>query len=171
LNNSGGTTAGAITWVLIIVFVIFPVISVIFDKHAAAVKGQEIKDAVDITNIALYNSLDDTVLSRDSIDFMQDEALEIYTGLLARNLRLTPDLMPLEDSIAEGQVEIISLVLYTSGFPITCPNGMTITRPAIHSCISVPVWPVMYRTFLLNLMGREYIEMVVYVDSELPVDN
>jgi hypothetical protein len=102
---------------------------------------------------------------------MQDEALELYTGLLARNLRLTPDHMPLEGSIAEGQVEIISLVLYTSGLPVTCPNGVTITRPAIHSCISVPVWPVMYRAFLLSLMGREFIDMVVHVDSELPVDN
>jgi len=68
--------------VLIIVFVIFPVISVIFDKHIAAVKGQEIKDAVDITNIALYNSLDDAVLSRDSIDLCRMRHLSCTPGCL-----------------------------------------------------------------------------------------
>jgi len=170
-NQKGDTITDILLFAFILVFVIFPVISVVLEKYIAMLKGQQIQDAVDITNTAVYNSLNPHAVSMVAIDFNNEEALRIYKELLADNLRLNYDLTPMPDSIAEDTVTIEELNLYTSGFPVCCSGGKSITRPTIHAVVNVPVRPSLYRATLLQLMGKEFVELRVHVDTELPLNN
>jgi hypothetical protein len=91
--------------------------------------------------------------------------------MLALNLKLDGNLDPKPGSVAEGRVEIKSLEIYGNGFPTACPDGAVILRPSVHSSITVPVRPSLYRSVLLGLLGKEHIVIEVHVDSEIPVDN
>ncbi len=158
-------------WAFFIVFVVLPVGSAVMEKYFVMIKGQDIKDALDISNIAVYNSLDVPQSSSSTLDFKSSEALEIFRDLLKDNLKLKDDLVPKADSIADGPVTIDELILYSDGFPLTCPGGKTITRTTIHAQVTVPIKPMLYRAVILGLMGREYVELKVHVDTVLPVNN
>jgi len=154
-----------------IVFVIMPVFSSVIEKYLILNKAQIIKDAVDITNIAAYNALSAESLSRNSVLLDNSKLESIYSQLLAENLKLDYDLYPDEDSIADARVNIDSIIIYTAGFPLTCPKGIPITRPSVHSQITVPVKPMLYRSVILNILNKEYIELKIHVDSDIPVNN
>lgn len=171
LNEKGESVAEVLLIVFVLVFVIFPVASAVLEKYVAIAKGQMIQDALDITNVAVYNSLSVQHASAGIIDFNSEEALNIYKDLLTQNLKLYSDLSPKQDSMAEGPVQINELNLYTSGFPLYCSGGRLVKRPSVHACVTIPVKPSLYRSFLLNLMGKQYVELKVHVDTELPVDN
>lgn len=153
-----------------IVLIIFPVFSFAMEKYVMLNIGQTIKDSVDITNLAVYSSIKHENLSKACVSFDNTGAYATYTRLLAENLSLNEDMMPAEGSLADGRVVIDSLVLYEEDFPQTCPNGLKISRPAIHSCITVPVRPVLYRDIILQCLGKEHIELKVHVDTDIPLD-
>ena len=67
--------------------------------------------------------------------------------MLAKNLQLDFDLNPLENSIADYKVSIESIIIYTDSLPVKCPYGVNITRPAIHSCIIVPIKPAFSQNY------------------------
>jgi len=170
-NQKGDLISDVLLFAFILVFVIFPVVSVVFEKYIAILKGQQIQDAIDITNTAVYNSLNLHATSIATIDFNNEEALNIYKELLAENLKLKSDLTPTPDSIAEDTVVIEELNLYIGNFPTSCSGGKSITRPTIHAVATVPVRPSLYRAVLLRLMGKEFVELRVHVDTELPLNN
>jgi hypothetical protein len=147
-----------------------PVFSLVIEKYIFMNIAQTLKDSVDITNIAVYNALSAESLSRGDVDFDTDRARMIYNRLLAENLSLEVNLMPQESSVAEGQVRIDSLILYSGGFPHVCPDGTEIVRPTVHSVVAVPVKPMLYRQIILNALGKESVELIVHVDSEIPVN-
>lgn len=171
MSGKGSAVLEVAIGAAIIVFVVFPVFSVILEKYSIANKVQIIKDAVDMTNISAYNALSPNDLGKSVVTFNSMEVMDIYRSLLARNLNLNSDLSPRSHSIAEGNVDIEALEIYTEGFPTVCPNGTGIRRPSVHSLITVPVKPSLYRQFVLNLLGREYIELKIHVDSDIPVNN
>ena len=43
-------------------------------------------------------------------------------------------------------------------------------RPAVHTVVTVPVRPSLYRGVVLGLMGQDYVELKVHVDTDLPAD-
>ena len=167
----GNAAFDIIIFTMVIIFVIFPVFSVICEKYIVVTEAQSIKDAVDMTNIAVYNTMNNQALGRCVIDFDNEDIIASYKKLLAVNLRLNADLTPKPDSIAEGQVTIDSLICYTDNLPVKCTAGNVIKRPTIHSMVTVPVKPVLYRQLIFELTGKEYLELKVHVDSELPVNN
>ena len=169
-GNKGEAAAEVIFFAAVVVFVIFPVASAVAEKYIAVLKGQVIKDAVDVANIALYNSLDAGRGGTAEADFGGAAAMELYKSFLAENLSLNPDLSPKADSVAEGTVVIDELYVYTSGFPLQCPRGKLVIRPAVHAVVTVPVRPSLYRGVVLGLMGKDYVELKVHVDTDLPVD-
>lgn len=155
----------------VLVFVIMPVFSTVIEKYVLMEKARVIRDAVDMTNISAYNALSAKELGKAAVDLSYTEVLDIYGEILGRNLKLGEDMDPETDSVAEGRVEVLSLVVYNSGFPAVCPDGATIKRPSVHSCINVPVKPSLYRSIILGMLGKEHIDIVVHVDSEIPLDN
>jgi hypothetical protein len=155
----------------ILVFVIMPVFAAVMERYILFSKAQVIKDAVDITNAAAYNSIIAQALSREEISFDTPEASRIYNRLLSENLSLNPDLTPKASSPAEGRVEVRELVFYSSGFPQSCSYGVQIERPAVHSCVMVPVKPGFYRHIILGAMGKQHVELMIHVDSEIPINN
>lgn len=169
-REKGDAVTDVLLFAFILVFAIFPVASVILEKYIAMAKGQQIQDALDITNVAVYNAMSLQAASMASVDFNSAEAMDIYRELLAMNMKLDSDLAPLPGSVAESTVVIEELHLYTGGFPINCSKGKLLNRPTIHTCVSVPVRPSLYRAILLQLMGKEYVELKVHVDTELPVN-
>ena len=169
-TKKGGGITDIIIWTAVLVFAFFPVASVVFEKYILIVKAQEIKDALDVTNIAAYNALSAESLSSFTVSFDNDSAINIYKGILAKNLRLNADLTPKSDSIAEGCVTVDEIVLYTSGLPVYCSKGKLLTRPSIHSCITVPVKPSLFRALILDMMGKQFVELHVHMDTELPVN-
>jgi hypothetical protein len=172
MNNSRGSAAfDVLIMSAVIVFVIFPVFSAVMEKYAVMNRIQTIKDAVDITNISAYVAIDAEGLGKSTVTINNEKVYSIYKSLLRKNLKLDNELYPLEGSIAEGRVVIDSLIVYTEGFPLTCPDGVRINRPAVHSVIEVPIRPVLYRSMMLKLSGKEYIDLRIHVDSEIPVDN
>lgn len=173
LDNRDGSS-GVFTVILtaaLIIFVLFPVFSVVFEKHLINVKGQMLKDAIDITNIAAYDSLRALQASKGSVDMSSMDIQEIFKKLLAKNLNLNEDLTPKENSIAEGTVVIESIEVYIENFPALCPLGKVIERASVHSIITVPIKPSLYRGFILNAIGKQYIDLNIHVDSEIPLNN
>ncbi len=167
----GSVVTEIVIMAAMLVFIILPVFSTIVEKYVLMEKARVIRDSVDMTNISAYNALSATVLGKAAVDVSHTEALNIYTVMLGRNLKLEGDMDPKPDSIAEERVEVLSLVVYSNGFPAACPEGAPITRPTVHSCIRVPVKPSLYRGIILGMLGRESIDIVVHVDSEIPLDN
>lgn len=170
-REDGTAVAEVIIVAAMLVFVILPVFSAVMEKYVLSEKVRIIKDAVDMTNISAYNALDTTELGMTGVDVSHSKVMDIYEEVLRFNLNLDEDLDPLPGSVAEGRVEVVSLEIYRSGFPGSCPNGTSILRPSVHSSISIPVRPSLYRTLILSLLGRDHIDIAVHVDSEIPVNN
>lgn len=170
LNSRGSAVAEVVIGAAILVFAILPVFSAIVERYVLLNKVQMIRDAADITNISVYNAMNTAQLGKTNVIFEADKAMELYKELLAKNMKLDPGLVPLNGSIAEGTVKIESLEFYMAGFPLTCPDGTVLERAAVHSCIRVPVKPSLYRRAILTFMGREYIELKIHVDSDIPLN-
>lgn len=171
ISKKGAAAIDVILFAAISIFVIFPLFSFVIEKYVLSVKAQLIKDAADITNLAAYNAIQANNLGSGRIDLDMDKVEEIYSELLAKNLCLNDDLSPRHNSVAEGVVAVKSLAVYTDGFPHTCPYGTAIEKPGIHSVITVPVKPMLYRQIILGMLGKEIIELDVHVDSEVPLNN
>lgn len=167
----GSAVADAVIAATVLVFVILPVFSAIAEKYILNAKAQVIRDAVDITNISAYNALNPDDLGKARVNTSREKCLRIFKDMLARNLRLDDNLDPKPGSVAEGRVEIKSLEIYSTGFPIVCPDGTAISRPSVHCTIMVPIKPSLYSSVVMNLLGKEHIGIVVHVDSEIPVNN
>lgn len=155
----------------LLVFIILPVFSSVIEKYILMEKARAIRDTVDVTNISAYNALVASELGRVQIDADHTQITGNFKKILRLNLKLDAGMEPEPDSIAEGRVEILSVAVYTGGFPVTCPDGAVLTGPCVHSCISVPVRPSLYRGIILNMLGKDHIDIVVHVDSEIPVNN
>ena len=152
----------------LIVFVILPILSVVMEKFIILPKGQLIKDSIDISNIATYNALKVQEASKVIVIPDDIEALTIYKKQLAVNLKLNDDLTPKPNSLAEGPVTIDSLLIYSGGFPQSCPYGVILNRTTVHTVVTIPIKPSLYRAILLQLIGKEYVELKVscrYRDS------
>lgn len=170
-HEKGSSVVDVVIAAAMLIFIILPVFSVVIEKYVLMEKARIIRDAVDMTNISVYNAINAGNLGRLLVNADREEALEIFEELLCVNLRLDEGLNPKAGSVAEGRVEISSLEMYTSGFPVTCPKGTKIVKPSVHSCINVPIEPSLYRRVVLSLLGRNYIDVEVHVDSEIPVNN
>lgn len=170
-NNRGYGVAQVLIIAGVIVFLILPISSVILEKFIILPKAQIIRDVIDISNIATYNALQVPQTSKVIVVPDNAQTLAIYRRLLTKNLNLNDDLTPKTNSLAEGPVTIDSLLIYSGGFPLMCPNGNTLQRNTVHAVITVPVKPSLFRSVLLQLMGKEYVELKVHVDSEIPVNN
>lgn len=158
----------------IIIFVLLPVFSAVMEKYMLLIKAQAVKDAVDITNLSSYYAMETEVLGKGNVSFNENQLLRIYSEMLAKNLCLDAGLNPLEGSIADSRVDIESITFYSDydqEFPVTCPDGTVIVRPAVHSSIIVPVKPVFFAGLIELLSGKEYFELKAHVDSDIPVNN
>jgi len=171
IGRRGSAAVEAVIGAAVMMLVIFPVFSAVAEKYIITNKAQIIRDAVDLTNIAVYNAIKAGNLGKNEIMVYNEEAERIYRAILAKNLNLKADLSPDKDSIVDGMVCIKSLAVFTGGFPLTCPDGTEISRPAVHSRLTVPVKPSLYRGVILGMLGKQYIELEVHVDSDIPVDN
>lgn len=170
-SKTGSGVTEVIIAAAMLVFVIIPVFSTVVEKYVLMEKARVIRDAVDITNISAYNALSAENLGKVQVDINRDEAIEYFKDLLANNLRLDEGLYPGDDSVAEGRVEVLSLVLYQNGFPAVCSEGVAILRPSVHSSICVPIQPSLYRGVILKLLGKDHIDVVVHVDSDIPLNH
>lgn len=175
IDRSGYQKGSVVTEIVLmaamLVFIILPVFSAVMEKYLLTEKARVIRDAVDMTNISAYNALAAEDLGKAAVDISYQRALDIYKEILGSNLKLEEDMDPEPDSVAEGRVEVLSLVICRDGFPLYCPDGAVITRPAVHSSINVPVKPSLYRGIILGMLGKEHIDIVVHVDSEIPLNN
>lgn len=170
-GSKGSAIVDVVIGAAVIVLVILPVFSLIMEKYIIIIKSQAIKDTIDMANVSTYMALDIQSLGKNDIDFDSVEAERIFRELLAANLMLHENLTPREGSIAESKVIVDSLEIYSNTSLTECPNGTPIKRPTIHSMITVPVRPSLYRGIILKHLGKEYIELKVHVDSDIPVDN
>ncbi|MDI9499561.1 MAG: hypothetical protein WAP56_08600 [Acetivibrionales bacterium] len=167
----GSAVTQTVLMAAVLIFIIMPVFSAVIEKYILMEKARVITDSVDMTNISAYNALSSAELGKVRIGAERSDILEIYRHILSINLRLNDDLEPQPDSVAEGCVEVLSLEIFSSDFPAHCPEGVPITRPAVHSTIRVPVRPSLYRGIILGMLGREYVDIIVHVDTEIPVNN
>lgn len=155
----------------IIVFLILPVFTVVVERYILLTKIQIIRDAVDLTNSSMYSALSADSLGRNIVDFDSNKIQQIYTRILSKNMNLDDNLVPQKNSIVDDKVIIKSVEIYTEHIPSTCSYGTRITRPAIHSCIVVPIKPSLYIEKILNIIGKKYLEFEIHVDSDIPVNN
>ncbi|NTV91417.1 MAG: hypothetical protein HGA22_13830 [Clostridiales bacterium] len=169
-RNKGSAVVDVIFFAAFLGLVLLPVFSAVFEKYLLNEKCQRIRDAEDMANMAVYYSMNTQELSVTNVSFDMDRAVEVYSGVLAENLRLDSALMPEEGSMAESRVVIEELGLYSSGFPAKCPKGTALERPTIHSVVSVPVRPSLFRGMILSALGRDYLLLTVHNDSEIPLN-
>lgn len=171
IREKGSAVTQIVLMAAMLIFVIMPVFSAAIEKYILMEKARIIRDSLDMTNISAYNALSSADLGKVGIGAERSGVLEIYRQMLGMNLRLHDDLEPKPDSVAEGRVEVLSLEIYSSGFPAQCPEGATVTRPTVHSSICVPVRPSLYRSIILKMLGRDYVDIIVHTDTEIPVNN
>lgn len=184
-NNKGSIVSDLLILTFVIVFVLLPIFSIVFEQYLLLLKGQAIKDAIDVTNLAAYNAMDIKAKSekiivagrnQDEITITENKIKNIFKPLLALNMNLNNDLTPKENSIAAGTVEIVEIKIYATGmeFPYVCPKGGTINRPSVHSVIKVPLKPALYWNIYKYLSGdtgdgiKDY---YIHVDTELPYND
>ena len=171
LREKGSSVADVLIGVAAIIFLILPVFSIIVERYIILTKIQIIKDAVDLTNSSMYNALNAKSLGKNIVDFNNNAIESIYKRILAGNMKLDTNLIPYENSIADDEVIIKSIKIYTEDIPNTCPYGTNIIRPTIHSCITVPIKPSLYIGKILNIIGKENAEIEIHVDSDIPINN
>lgn len=169
-SKKGSAAADVVIGAAMVVFVILPLFSAVIERFILMNKAQIAKDALDMTNMAVYNSIIAGQLGRTSVKFEAGGVLRIYRELLAENLKLDAEMDPLPGSIADGRVDIESIEIFTAGLPQKCPEGTELSRPSVHSCVNIPVKPALYRRIILDTLGREHIDMRVHMDSEIPLD-
>lgn len=169
--QSGSGAIDVLIAAAIIIFVILPVFSTVLEKYLIMNKAQIIKDAIDMANISAYNAIKADKLGRVNVDMELTRADEIYRRILADNLKLDINLNPLKDSLAEDKVQIKSIIFYSGLIQEVCPGGINIKRPSVHSTVIVPIRPSLFRSLILSLGGKQFIELEVHVDSEVPVNN
>lgn len=170
-SRGGSAAAEVVIAAAMLVFIILPVFSAVMEKYVLARKASIIRDALDMTNIAVYNALNAADLGMVRIDAVRSKAMDVFTEILSANLRLDGGLYPEPESIAEGRVEVVTLEIFCDGFPVTCPDGSVITRPCVHSGVRIPIRPSLYSAAVLRLLGSDFIVVFVHVDSEIPVNN
>jgi len=166
----GSAVVDVVLFGCMVVFVLLPLFSLIFEKYLLNETCQRIKDAADMANLAVYYSISTQDLSMTEVNFDRQKAWDVYSGVLAENLRLDSGLVPREVSICDGPVKIEELDLYVSGLPAACSHGIPIDKPSIHSVIDIPVKPSLYSGIVLSVLGREHINLKIHVDSEIPVN-
>ncbi|HOJ11390.1 MAG TPA: hypothetical protein PK733_12475 [Clostridiales bacterium] len=169
--EKGSSISDVLIGAAIIIFIILPVFSAVVERYILFAKVQIIKDAVDITNISAYNALKTDSLGKTTVDFHNDKISGIYKKILAGNMKLDLDLNPTESSVADDTVIIKSIIIYTENIPNICPYGTSILRPAVHSCIVVPVKPTIYSRIIRKITGKNTFKLEVHVDSDIPINN
>ena len=157
-KRTGSAVVDVLVAAAIILFVILPLFSAVIEKYILFNKAQIIEDVVDMTNISVYNALLTTSLGMQSVAMDYQQAEAIFRTYLSRNLKLEDDLTPKESSIAEGTVTVKSLIIDQ--------NAHT-----VHSMVSIPIRPTLYRQLILDAIGKEYITIEIRVDTEIPVNN
>ena len=170
-RERGSRVADVLIGAAVLIFLIIPVFTAIIERYIILTKIQIIKDAVDLTNSSVYNALSAESLGKNIVFFNSEELQNIFTRILSKNMHLDINLIPYENSIADGKVVVKSVKVYTDNTPETCPDGTRIVRPTIHSCISVPIRPSLYTGKILELIGKSYFEFEIHVDSDIPVNN
>jgi len=170
-NQRGYAVLDVILLASIVVFVIIPIFYYAIESYLISVKAQIIRDTVDMTNISAYEAIKAESLSGNIFEIDYEKMQSIYSNLLAKNLSLYGDMSPKPESVADEKVLIESLLVYNEGSHISCPNGTMLDRPSIHACVIVPVKPSLYRKIILGKAGKEYFDLKIHVDSEIPIDN
>lgn len=171
IGNETGSTTSFILYIMLIIFVLLPLSAVLMEKYIINNKAESIKDSIDITNLAVYTAIVADQAGEANIVIDEDRLASVFRNLLSKNLRLNSDLTPKENSIADGIVVIKTLNVHTSGFPVTCPNGTTITKPTVCTEVAVPIKPSVYSKTVLDMLGVPYLNLNLHVDSEIPINN
>jgi len=170
-KEDGSSLTAVILLVIFVVYVFLPMFAAVIEKQIFSVRASDIRDSMEISCIAAYNSLNTGDLSKIAVTFDDDRLHQVFTEYLVKNLRLNNDLTPkATGSVAQGQVQISSIQEYISGFPLTCPDGNVLNRPTIHVKIIVPIEPTLYKYTILDLLGVDKIYCNVHLDVELPVN-
>ena len=168
---SGGAAFDVLAGAAVVIFVLIPLFAAVAEKYLFMTKIQAVRDAVDLTNIALYNALDIAAASQNEISMDDNTVYGTYCRMLAANLNLNYDLSPGENSLVEDTVTINSLAVYLNNFPVYCPEGVQLTRPSVHVSLTIPVRPGLFREYILNALGRIYIDVKMHMDTDIPVNN
>lgn len=172
-SEKGSGVAQVIAAAAFILFIILPLFSVVIERYILYNKINIIKDAIDLSNLSIYNTIstEKTSKGHDKIDFNSNE-MTIYKRILAKNLNLNADMTPKEKSIAESTVEVVELKAYLyASIPTTCTQGNTLDQPTIHAVIKVPVKPTLLSNAILSALGKDYIDIKIHVDTEIPINN
>lgn len=184
-NNKGSIVSDLLIFTFVLMFIILPFFSIVLEQHILLLKGQALRDAIDITNIAVYNAMDieakaETVVvaGRNESERLQTEnrIKDIFKPLLALNLDLNNDLTPNANSLVDGKVVIESIEIFPTGltFPIDLPEGDKVNCPSVYSIVKVPIRPNLfwnvYRYFR-NIAGDGLQDFYIRVITELPENN
>lgn len=171
IKNENGGISFILIMSLLVIFIIIPVFAVVVEKYIVQLKVFDIKEAIELSSISTYNTVSSESLSGVEVDYDNTKAKSVFENYLAKNLNINSDLSPKGSGIVEGTVTVDSFVIYSSGFPHTCPNGNNITRPSVHAKITVPIKPTIYKYTILQALGTDTINLKFHYDTEIVIDN
>lgn len=170
-KDNGDAFSTTLLVVFIVIYLVMPTFAAVIEKQIFSLTASNVEDAMEISCIATYNSLESGDLSRTAVNFDSNKLNEVFKKYLAKNLKLNDDLTPkTTGNMVKGPIIINSLQAYISDFPQTCEKGNNLTRPSIHVIITVPVEPTLYKYTILELLGIDKIYCPVHLDVELPTN-
>lgn len=170
-SKKGNALADMLIFLFITVFIVLPLFAAVTEGYLLLNRTQILRDAVDMANVSSYIAINGSGLGRKEVRIDGDTLRETWSGFLASNLKLAPDLTPGEGSVVDGKVEILELDAYISGLPLTCGNGERLSRPSVHSVVTFPVKPSLFGKMILALGGGEFVYIKIHTDSEIPVND
>lgn len=157
-NRKGSITADVVLVTFIIVLVILPLFTFVFDKYLMFIVLKEASDMLDMSCLSAYEALkfDEASMGVVTIDLQK---LEIeFLKYAEYNSSMLPGVFYLRE------LDIIS-----DSLPSSCSAGTILTRPSVHAVISI-----CYNTGLFDRLvsGTEGFRVLnIHRDVELPIEH
>lgn len=157
LNRKGSMAADIVLTSFILIVLILPLLSFVFEKYIMVNALNEISDSIDMSCISAYQAIRFQDASRGNI-YIDSEDLRVeFMRYISYNL--SPNL---------GEFELKELDFVSGSFPCTCSLGNTLTRPSVHAVVSIRIKAGIFDSAILGNDGVRILN--VHRDVDIPVD-
>jgi len=158
-NNEGN---GSVLMGLAIIMTGVMAFALMFDIGYLIMRRDVAKNALDFSNMAVYREINEDRLADGELYINKGPAEDTFLNYLQHNFKLDSSLNPLPNSIACGQVEVVSFEVFNSDdLPATDTLGNTIDEVSVHSRLVVPLEPMFIGLFTT-------VNMPVAITTDIP---
>ncbi|BEP30425.1 hypothetical protein [Helicovermis profundi] len=141
-------------YLFIIIFVIFPLFTYIYEKMYFSIIENEIRNTLEVSLTSLYKEYNIKNLSKGNLKIKNDkDELEQYIKL---NLNLKDDMSSKENSILFGDINIVDIEYGLKNVNIV---------------LDIRIEPFIYRKVLMKMIDKSELVVRINVKVDMPINN